>query len=122
MRVRCGACRTQFEVAGPGRYACPVCGSVNVVRNGSGGQSAPPAGEQPSAQPGTMGGYQTAPGVAPPGAATAQAPPPPRQEEPMPKIECPECGFSFIVGKVATVTCPMCSAEVSTGIEEDNGE
>jgi hypothetical protein len=40
----------------------------------------------------------------------------------MPKIECPECEFTFIVGNVATVTCPMCSAEVSTGIEEDNGE
>lgn len=37
----------------------------------------------------------------------------------MPKIECPECGFGFIVGPVATVTCPMCSAEVSTGIEGD---
>jgi len=40
----------------------------------------------------------------------------------MPKIECPECGFSFIVGMVDTVTCPMCSAEVSTGIESDEDE
>lgn len=40
----------------------------------------------------------------------------------MPKIECPECGFSFIVGMVETVTCPMCSAEVSTGIVEDQDE
>lgn len=37
----------------------------------------------------------------------------------MPKIECPECGFSFIVGMVSQVTCPMCSAEVATGIEEE---
>ena len=121
MRVRCGACRTQFEVAGAGRFACPVCGSVNVVRNGAAGQ-APPGGEQqpPPPQSGGMGGYPTAPGVVPGG--TSQAPPPPKQEEPMPKIECPECGFSFIVGKVATVTCPMCSTEVPTGIEEENAE
>lgn len=118
MRVRCGACRTQFEVPGAGRFACPVCGSVNVVRNGAGGQN--PTGDQPPAAqppPGQMGGYQAAPGVAPGGAP--QPPPPPKPEEPMPKIECPECGFSFIVGKVATVTCPMCSAEVDTGIEEE---
>jgi uncharacterized Zn finger protein (UPF0148 family) len=40
----------------------------------------------------------------------------------MPKIDCPECGFSFIVGNVATVTCPMCSAEVPTGMEEEDVE
>lgn len=40
----------------------------------------------------------------------------------MPKIECPECGFSFIVGMVDTVICPMCSAEVSTGIVSDDDE
>ena len=37
----------------------------------------------------------------------------------MPKIECPECSYKFIVGMVPVVTCPMCSAEVDTGIEED---
>ena len=117
MRVRCGACRTQFEVAGAGRFACPVCGSVNVVRNGAGGQ---PPTEQPA---GAMGGYQTAPGVAAGGAGGPQPPPPPPPpDQPMPKIECPDCGFTFIVGPVATVTCPMCSAEVSTGIEEDDIE
>ena len=115
MRVRCGACRTQFEVAGAGRFACPVCGSVNVVRNGAGGQPAP---EQAS---GTMGGYPTAPGVSP-GGGVPQPPPPPPPEQPMPKIECPECGFTFVVGPVPTVTCPMCSAEVSTCIEEDDIE
>ncbi|HUF15060.1 MAG TPA: hypothetical protein VMQ46_04140 [Acidimicrobiia bacterium] len=113
MRVRCGACRTQFEVPGAGRFACPVCGSVNVVKNGAG----PVPGEE--AAPETMGGYPTAPGA---GARPPAGPPPPPPEQPMPKIECPECGFSFIVGKVATVTCPMCSAEVSTGIEENDTE
>ena len=120
MRVRCGACRTQFEVAGAGRFACPVCGSVNVVRNGG----SAPAGAAPAeeATGGQMGGYQAAPGAVPGGAPPRQQPPPPKPEEPMPKIDCPECGFNFIVGMVSTVTCPMCSAEVSTGIEEDDGE
>lgn len=117
MRVRCGACRTQFEVAGAGRFACPVCGSVNVVRNGAAGQQPPPDQGQPG---GTMGGYPTAPGAV--GGPPPQAPPPPPAEQQMPKIDCPECGFNFIVGLVPTVTCPMCSAEVSTGIEEDDIE
>ncbi|MDH3463492.1 MAG: hypothetical protein OEM32_07705 [Acidimicrobiia bacterium] len=43
----------------------------------------------------------------------------------MPKIECPECGFSFHVGEVAKVICPMCSNEVVTGLvalDEDEPE
>jgi len=114
MRVRCGACRTQFEVSGAGRFACPVCGSINVVRNG--GQA--PAESPP---PTAMGGYPTAPGVGGP-PQTPSPPPPPPPEQPMPKIACPECGFSFIVGPVSKVTCPMCAAEVDTGISEDDVE
>lgn len=108
MRVRCGACRNQFEVAGPGRFACPVCGSVNVVRNGAG---APEATEG-------MGGYPTAPGVGMPGENSQPSPPQPPPPV-LPKITCPECGFGFIVGEIAVATCPMCSAEVPTGFEED---
>ena len=106
MNVRCGACRTQFEVPGAGRFACPVCGSVNVVRNGAGAQ--PP--------PGQMGGYSTAPGVGPEGGPPPPPPPPPPQPDlPSPKVTCPECEFSFIVGEIAVATCPMCNAEVETG-------
>lgn len=111
MRVRCGACRTQFDVQGAGRYACPACGSVNAVRDGN-GQGEPPAGS-------AVGGYAAAPGVAPPGGQVPPPPPRPEPEAPLPKIECPECGFTFIVGMVPTVTCPNCSTEVETGIEED---
>ncbi len=118
MRVRCGACRTQFDVAGAGRFACPVCGSVNVVRNGAGGAQAPEAPTPPPQE--GIGGYQAAPGVVP--GSPPPPPPPPKPEQPMPKIECPECGYGFIIGPVPTVTCPMCSAEVSTGIEEDDVE
>ena len=109
MRVRCGACRTEFEVPGAGRYACPVCGSVNAVRDSNGQDT---GGESPN-----VGGYQAAPGVAPGGGPPP--PPPPQPDAPMPKIECPECGFTFIVGMIATATCPNCSAEVETGIETE---
>ena len=33
MIVRCGRCRTQVEVPGPGRYACPACGTPMEVRS-----------------------------------------------------------------------------------------
>ena len=116
MKVRCGSCRTEFDVPGAGRFPCPVCGSVNVVREAPSSREAP-------APPTEVGGYQTAPGVGPAGMGAPPPPPPPPQPDlPMPKIECPECGFKFIVGMVPVVTCPMCSTEVDTGIEEDSDE
>ena len=99
MIVRCGACRTQFEVPGAGRFTCPVCGSVNMVREQAGGA--------PST---TMGGYPAAPGAVP----GNQAPPPP-SNAPAPRIPCPECEFTFIVGDIAVATCPNCGAQVRTG-------
>ena len=114
MKVRCGACRTEFEVPGAGRFACPVCGSVNAVRDAGAEQAPPPA---------DVGGYAAAPGVGGVGAPPPPPPPPPPEPPaPMPKIACPECGFTFIVGLVDKVTCPMCSAEVDTGIEVEDSE
>jgi uncharacterized Zn finger protein (UPF0148 family) len=98
MMVRCGACRTQFDAPGPGRYSCPACGSVNMIRDNSG---AAPA----------SGGYPSAPGV-----QTERVPPPPPPERIVPKITCPECEFSFYAGDVAVVVCPNCTAEVPTGL------
>lgn len=103
MIVRCGACRTQFEVAGAGRFACPACGSVNVVRNQSGGG------------PATVGGYPAVPGAADPGGPPPAPPPPPPPDRPSPRITCPECAFTFIVGDIAVATCPNCETEVQTG-------
>ena len=100
MIVRCGSCRTEFDVPGPGRFSCPVCGSVNMVRAAAGAPGAAP----PPPPPGAGGGLATPP-----------TPPPPRPDPPSPKLECPECGFSFIVGAIETATCPNCSAEVPTG-------
>ena len=105
MIVRCGSCRTEFDVPGPGRFSCPVCGSVNMVRAAAGGPAAAPP-------PGAGGGLATPP-----------PPPPPRPDPPSPKLTCPECGFSFIVGAIETATCPNCSSEVSTGwTPPENGE
>ena len=112
MKVRCGSCRNEFDVPGAGRFACPVCGSVNVVRTAPGQQPAP----QQQAPNQNLGGYQAAPGVMPGG---APPPPPPVPDQPLPKVQCPECDFTFVVGKISTATCPNCSAEVPTGIEEE---
>lgn len=116
MKVRCGSCRTEFEVPGAGRFACPVCGSVNVVRQASG--QPPPSQQQPGQQ--GIGGYRAAPGVAPGGASPPPPPPPP--EQPLPRVQCPECEFTFVVGKIATATCPNCSAEVATGMAEEEAD
>lgn len=106
MIVRCGSCRTQFEVPGPGRYTCPACGSVNAVRQ---------AGSMPPQEPQGMPGGPPPP-MPPPG---GQRPVPPRRpEQPSPRITCPECDFSFIVGSIAVATCPNCGTEVETGYED----
>ena len=109
MMVRCGACRTEFDVPGPGRFSCPNCGSVNMVRG---------AADPPIAPPGVGGrggpppGYGQQPAAYPP---PATPPPPPAPEPPSPKLECPECEFEFIVGQIEVATCPNCGAEVETG-------
>lgn len=119
MMVRCGACRTQFDVPGEGRFACPVCGSVNMVRGrpAEGG----PAGAPPPASMPPTGGPDD-PTMAPPPPSTMAPAPPPPPDPPSPKIECPECGFSFIIGEAEIVVCPMCSAEVDTGRDDEVGE
>ena len=109
MRARCGRCGTGFEVMQPGRYACPACGVTNEVR----------AGGPPGAGAGPHGGPP--PGAGPQGPI---APPPTPPERPSRRARCPdkECGFSFIVGKIAVARCPMCGTEVKTGVRERRGE
>lgn len=98
MMVRCGSCRNQFDVPGPGRFTCPICGSVNSVRAAAGAPG--PAGPAPAAP-----------------APAAPIPRPP--DQPSPRINCPECDFSFIVGAVAEAKCPNCGAVVTTGVVEE---
>ena len=80
---------------GPGRYACPACGTTNEVRGAAG-----PAGG--------MG-----PGGMPP--AGPEPPPPLPPERPSARVRCgdEECGFSFIVGEVSEAPCPMCGKTVA---------
>ncbi len=105
--VRCGACRTEFDVPGPGRYACPTCNATNEVRAAgppTGGGMAPPA--PGGMAPGGLGG----PGLA--GAAGS----PPAQESPpanVTKVTCDACSFAFFVGEIDMAVCPNCSAEVA---------
>jgi Zn finger protein HypA/HybF involved in hydrogenase expression len=90
MKVRCGACRTEFDVAGEGRHACPTCGAVNQVTG---------------AVPGVA--------AAPPPSVSPQPPTPPAPAAaPLPKVTCGECSFEFVVGDIDVATCPNCSAEV----------
>lgn len=97
MMVRCGSCRNQFDVPGPGRFTCPVCGSVNSVR--------------------------AAPGAAPPPAAQPPSTPVPRPPDPpSSRVTCAECDFTFIVGQVAEAKCPNCGAAVPTGNVEVSPE
>ena len=126
MMVKCGACRTQFDVPGAGRFSCPNCGSVNMVRDAAGGAGATsraPGSAQPppSYAPPPPGYAPPPPGYAqpPPGYAP---PPPPAPEAPSPKLSCPECGFSFIVGAIEVATCPNCASEVDTGWKPEVAE
>lgn len=93
MIVRCGRCESNFDVAGPGRYPCPACGTPNDVKVDGRGPSdegliAPPPAPEPAA--------------------------------PSPRAECGECGFSFIVGAVANAPCPNCGATVTVAGPEES--
>ena len=94
--VRCGNCRTQFDVPGAGRFQCPVCGSVNVVRGAAGNE---------------------APKTPTPGGPSGSPPPPRPPDPPSPRVQCPICDFTFIVGPVTVARCPNCGSEVQTGQE-----
>lgn len=94
MRARCGACATEVDVAGEGRFKCPACGAVNQVSGGRGEPTAPAPANPTNLSPPTM-------------------PVPPA--EPSPRIVCPDCSFSFIVGAVDLATCPNCQADVPVG-------
>ncbi len=92
MKVRCGRCRAEFDVPGPGLHVCPVCGSRNDVRT---------AGADP--------------------AAGASPPVPAAPETPSPRIECGGCGLSFIVGAVAEAPCPNCGEMGTVAAAEGGG-
>ena len=88
MIVRCGRCRTELEVTGPGEFVCPVCGTRNAVR----GAAAP--------SPLDLSSMRT---------------PPPPAEAPTPGVTwvvCPSCSYRFAVGERERVGCPNCGADL----------
>ena len=111
MNARCGRCGTTFAVNALGRYPCPGCGVTNEVRSAAG---ATPGGFPPGGESGPPPGMPPV-GTAPPNSPPPPPPPPPPPEVPSNRMSCPKCAFSFIVGAVAVVTCPMCSTELETG-------
>ncbi len=103
MIVRCGACRTEFQVPGAGRFACPTCGATNEVRGNETGGMAPP--------PGPAGPPPGGPGLA--GVSPPPAPEPPPAN--VSRVGCPACSFEFFVGEIDVASCPNCGTEVTVG-------
>lgn len=56
-----------------------------------------------------------------PGGMPGAPPPPPRPDPPSPRITCPDCDFSFIVGQIEVAACPNCGGEVTTGYTAPEG-
>lgn len=94
MIVRCGNCRVELEVAGPGEFLCPSCGTRNMVRGA------------PATSP---FGVPDLSGV--PGAGAASPPSAPVSEARW--VVCPSCRYRFAVGEVEEVVCPACSAKLA---------
>jgi len=106
MIVRCGRCRAELEVSGPGEFICPACGTRNAVR-GAGS----PAGADPYGFGASASGLTVPGGVPPP---SPQQPP----MAPSPGVNwetCPTCRFRFASGEVSTLTCPNCRTELERG-------
>lgn len=95
MLVRCGRCRAELDVSGPGEFVCPACGTRNAVRG------------QPAGDPFGLPDLGSATGSSP------FAPPTPPPSQPAPGVtwvSCPRCSYRFAVGEVQQVDCPACSA------------
>jgi DNA-directed RNA polymerase subunit RPC12/RpoP len=98
MVVRCGRCRAELEISGPGEFICPSCGTRNVVRGGAG---ADPFGMQQSGSGLTLPGGAPAPASKPAGPAPG-----------VDWVTCVSCSYRFAIGPVDTVTCPNCGSQV----------
>ena len=92
MIVRCGRCKIELEVSGPGEFLCPSCGTRNAVRGASDPLGVPDLG---------------------------MSAPPPAAPDPddVTWVKCPSCGYRFAVGDVDTVPCPTCGTEVPVATE-----
>ena len=99
--VRCGRCRSELEIPGPGEFVCPACGTRNVARGGVAPDPYSISGAAPA----------SASGLTVPGGGPAPVAPP----EPPTDIHwgtCPACRYKFATGEVEAVTCPNCRASL----------
>src|SRR2546426_372576 len=88
MIVRCGRCRSELEVSGPGEFVCPACGTRNAVRGAAG-----PSPLDLSAMRSDVGPTAPAGDVR--------------------WIACPGCSYRFAIGEVEQVSCPNCSKQLA---------
>ena len=103
--MRCGRCRSELEIPGPGEFVCPACGTRNVARGGAG------------ADPYSIGGQGAAAAsrlTVPGGAPAPSMPPVPSDVR---WGVCPACTYRFASGEVEAVTCPNCRAALTRSPE-----
>lgn len=108
--VRCGRCQIELEVAGPGEFLCPSCGTRNAVRGAPG--MPPPSPFDIGGGPGP--GVLATPGYVPPSSL-------PKEEEAPLGITwsaCPTCAWKFAHGESGKITCPNCSVNL---VRTDDG-
>jgi DNA-directed RNA polymerase subunit RPC12/RpoP len=98
--VRCGRCRSELEISGPGEFVCPACGTRNVARGGA------------VQDPFSIGGpVADRSGLTVPGGG----PMPPAPSGPPIEIRwgrCPACSHRFAMGEADQITCPNCRASL----------
>lgn len=90
MIVRCGRCRIELEVSGPGEFVCPSCGTRNTVRSS------------------TVGGDLLDLSAVRSEAGPSEQNPPPGVRW----VSCPGCSYRFAIGERERVACPNCSADL----------
>jgi len=98
--VRCGRCRSELEIPGPGEFVCPACGTRNVAR-----------GPSAAADPYSVSGAVAGSGLTVPGGAPIPSAPP------VPPVDvnwaaCPSCGHRFAMGEIDKVRCPNCRIDL----------
>lgn len=105
MIVRCGNCQVELDVAGPGEFSCPACGTRNAVRDP--GAGSPLSG---GASPSGLGPDLDLSGLRPP--------PAPAEETSLTWLRCPSCRFRFVVGEgLEEAPCPSCNETVPVSEE-----
>lgn len=113
MLVRCGRCQIELEVAGTGEFACPSCGTRNVVRG------AAPSSPFDLPDLGASGPLTTPSGPLAAPSQPTQSPVPNPDDPPVHWVQCTACAYRFAVGPVEEVSCPTCSERIVVSPPKD---